>query len=128
MPVEVDVDAPRFREQLTEVKERRVEPVEIAVEAAAPGIPVCLLLDEVRLSVKSSPSTAIVKEKSSPVKKGGSMYTRSTAPANSGRSDGRTYFLSPQMSRLRQSACRSLPKKSRERCLSWADSLTVSTV
>src|ERR1041385_4571346 len=53
---------------------------------------------------------------------------RSTLPANSSRSDGNTYFLSPQMRRLRQSVGRPLAKRSWFRSRSAADSLTVSTV
>lgn len=53
---------------------------------------------------------------------------RFTFPANSSSSDGSTYFLSPQMSRLRQSVAWPEAKRSCIRSRSAADSLTVSTV
>src|SRR5438093_4229203 len=53
---------------------------------------------------------------------------RFTFPANSSSSDGSTYFLSPQISRFRQSVGRPLAKRSCMRSRSAADSLTVSTV
>src|SRR5438552_18561743 len=56
---------------------------------------------------------------------------RFTLPANSPSNDGRTYFLSPQMSRLRHSLPYPPPGDSNSDnafCRSCADSLTVSTV
>src|SRR6266540_89133 len=53
---------------------------------------------------------------------------RFTLPANSGNRLGRTYFLSPQMRRLRHSVGLPRAKRSRVRSRSRALSLTVSTV
>src|SRR5215212_1395500 len=52
---------------------------------------------------------------------------RSTLLANSGNREGRTYFLSPHMSRLRHSRGSLRANRSSMRLRSCADSLTVST-
>ena len=49
-------------------------------------------------------------------------------PASSGSSDGSTYFLSPQIRRLRHSLSRPALNKSSIICRCWALSFTVSTV
>ena len=59
----------------------------------------------------------VVTEKSCPVANGGSMYTRSIEAPKSSSNAGRTYLLSPQMSRFRQSLVSGSAKKS-DRCRS----------
>jgi hypothetical protein len=133
----VDVDRPILCKKLSQEDRGFVELLHIRIKPSAPRIAVRLLLDdgwslrkERRLLPSESgwPGMAAAKEKSAPASKGGSMYIKFTLPANSGSSDGRTNFLSPQMSRLRHCVSRPAANGSSVRRRSWALSFTVSMV